>query len=145
MYSILKACYDYHPYIIDQSISDAYLLIKKELKLTKKIEHTEEYDILYILKPKLTEAEYTELNNIFKKWITDTDGTITSENIIGSQSVGPTFKTYTEGYYVNYQYTGNTTINETIKSNIKVNENFLRFMIVKKSSIKTAAPVKETA
>ena len=103
--------------------------------MTKQNELNEEYDILYILKPKLTEAEYTEINNTFKSWITNEKGTIDNEKIIGLQSVGPTFKKYTEGYYVNYQYTATTTVNTLIKENIKVNENFLRFMIVKKESV----------
>jgi small subunit ribosomal protein S6 len=96
------------------------------------------YEILYILKPNMAEDAYKELSSNFQKWITGNGGEIILFKELGLRQLGPTFNVDPpQGYYVQCQFKGTAETVTAITDQIKVNETFVRHLIVKMESIMT--------
>lgn len=90
------------------------------------------YEMLYILSPDLSDEERESLVNKFKDFIGKNKGEVVSEAIWGLRSLTYPINKKEKGYYIlDYIDVPESLIKE-IKYFIKVNEGFLRAMILKK-------------
>ena len=95
----------------------------------------EKYDILFIIKPDLGEEKHKKAVEKIKSDITKNEGSILYENIMGIRDTGPTFKQYTQGYYVNFHFEATNKVLDELKNTFKVDENYIRHLIVRLDSI----------
>lgn len=96
---------------------------------------TKEYEILFIMKPHLSEEAYAEATATFQTWITSTGGEVTLLKPLGLKELATIFDKQTHGYYVQCQFkSGNPTLVE-LRSRIKVSETIFRYLIVTLDSI----------
>ena len=95
------------------------------------------YEILYILSPALSEAEREELVKKLNAFIEQKGGEVISENRWGTRTLAYPIKKHTSGYYVlTYIKLPPESLSE-LKYFMRINEGFLREMILKKKSVPT--------
>ncbi len=93
------------------------------------------YEILYILSPALSEAEREELVKKLNAFIEQKGGEVISENRWGTRTLAYPIKKYTSGYYIlTYIKFPPENLFE-LKYFMRINEGFLREMILKKKSV----------
>ena len=96
---------------------------------------TKEYEILFIMKPHLSEEAYAEATATFQNWITSTGGEVTLLKPQGLKELATIFDKNTHGYYVQCQFkSGSPTLIE-LRDRIKVSEVIFRYLIVTLDSI----------
>jgi len=101
------------------------------------------YEILYILSPTLSEAEREELVKKLNAFIEQKGGEVISENRWGTRTLAYPIKKHTSGYYVlTYIKLPPENLSE-LKYFMRINEGFLREMILKKKNVPTVQ--KQTA
>lgn len=95
------------------------------------------YEILYILSPALSEAEREELVKKLNAFIEQKGGEVISENRWGTRTLAYPIKKHTSGYYVlAYIKLPPENLSE-LKYFMRINEGFLREMILKKKNVPT--------
>ncbi len=99
-----------------------------------------DYDILFILKPHLGDDTYKELVDQFQNWINKHQGNVHFVTPQGVRDLPATFKKYTSGYFVHAQFQATPKTLTEVKQRMKVNENFVRYLIV---DLKSITPRKE--
>ena len=90
-----------------------------------------EYECLFIIKPHLSEEEYTKHIDAFKSWITDNEGEILKLEVIGKKDLSYEMKKNKQGYYVLCEFKGTNKTLDEVNRRFKVNEDFLRSLTIK--------------
>lgn len=98
------------------------------------------YEMLYILSPDLSDEERESLVNKFKDFIGKNNGEVVSEAIWGLRSLTYPINKKEKGYYILTYLEIPESLVKEINYFVKVNEGFLRAMILKK---KRKEPVQE--
>ena len=94
-----------------------------------------EYEILYIIKPHLSEEDYTKIIHTFEGWITQNGGEILLSNVMGLKELATVLDKQTHGYYVQCQFrSGNEALDE-IATRLGVSETIFRHLLVTLDSI----------
>nr|YP_007878132.1 30S ribosomal protein S6 [Calliarthron tuberculosum]AGA63743.1 30S ribosomal protein S6 [Calliarthron tuberculosum] len=92
-----------------------------------------QYEIIYILKPDVTEAVNLELVNSYKSLLKKNGG----QNIVvqhrGRRHLSYNISQYYDGIYVQVNYESNGSLVGIIEKSMRFNENILRYLTVKKS------------
>ncbi len=94
-----------------------------------------DYEIMFILKPHLSEEIYKTTVEQFQSWITKQGGEILSLSCLGMKELAQTFGKFNHGYYVQSQFKAGNPALEEIQRNISVSEIFMRHLIVTVESI----------
>jgi len=94
------------------------------------------YDILFILKSNLGEDTYKTLIGDFQGWVTQDKGKILLSDHIGERDLPITFKKHRKGNYVHIQFEGTPKDIDTMKQKVKVDERFIRYLLVTLDSVK---------
>ncbi|MFA5878555.1 MAG: 30S ribosomal protein S6 [Candidatus Margulisiibacteriota bacterium] len=94
-----------------------------------------EYEILYIIKPSLSDAKYEETILKMKDIIEKNEGEIVTLKSWGMRNLAITFKKYQQGYYVESRFKGSSATLDAIKKHIQVTEDIIRHLIVHLESI----------
>ena len=90
-----------------------------------------EYETLFIIKPHLTEEEYTKHVDSFKSWITDNEGEVLKLDVIGKKELSYEMNKNKLGYYVLCEFTGTNKTLDEVNRRFKVSENYLRYLTIK--------------
>lgn len=101
-----------------------------------------EYEILFIIKPNLSEDRYKEIIENFKIWITKNEGEIIAIKPWGIKDLPKTFKKFTKGYFVESQFKATSKTLDALNKNIRVTEDIVRELIVTLESITNPKPKK---
>lgn len=90
------------------------------------------YEIMFILKPDLTEEEIAESKDRLKNLIAQNKGEFKQElDGWGKKRLAYSIQDYSEGIYVVWHFNGETeTVNELDRI-IKISDNFLRHIIIR--------------
>ncbi len=102
-----------------------------------------EYEILFIVKANLGDAQYQEIITKFSELIAKNEGEIINLKPWGLRNICTTFKKHTQGFYVECQFSGSNKTLDAIKKAFQVNENIIRHLIVLLDSIKPKKILKE--
>lgn len=94
-----------------------------------------DYEAILILKAHLGEDVYKKSTDTFQEWITKNEGTVIKFDAMGTRDLPETFKKHTKGYYFLCQFSGSNLTLDTIKENMRVDENYIRHLIVRMDSI----------
>ncbi len=90
------------------------------------------YYLTLVLKPELEEKERVALLDQIKKRVLADDGKLDKEDIWGSRDLNYSIKRNSKGYYVHYQVTTNPANMKGIDKVLKVEEDILRYLVVKR-------------
>lgn len=89
------------------------------------------YELIYILKPDVSEETNLSLVHSFRKLIREKGG----ENIFiqhrGRRHLSYNIKHYYDGIYVQMNYQGNGVLVNLLEKQMRLNENVLRYLTVK--------------
>ena len=97
------------------------------------------YEVLFILKPTLTEDEIKERVDFVKEIITKNDGEVASVVEMGARKLAYTIDKYERGVYFVIYFTAPTSLIEELVRNLRYNEDVIRFLTVKYENKKEIA------
>lgn len=97
------------------------------------------YEVLFILKPTLTEDEIKERVDFVKEIITKNGGEVASVIEIGARKLAYTIDKYERGVYFVIYFTAPTSLIEELVRNLRYNEDVIRFLTVKYENKKEIA------
>lgn len=97
------------------------------------------YEVLFILKPTLTEDEIKERVDFVKEIITKNGGEVASVIEMGARKLAYTIKKYERGVYFVIYFTAPTSLIEELVRNLRYNEDVIRFLTVKYENKKEVA------
>lgn len=89
------------------------------------------YEVLFILKPTLTEEELKAQVDFVKEVITKNGGEVASVIEMGARKLAYKIKKYERGVYYVVYFTAPTALIAELTRNIRYNENIIRFLTVK--------------
>ena len=89
------------------------------------------YEVLFILKPTLTEDEIKERVDFVKEIITKNGGEVASVIEMGARKLAYTIDKYERGVYFVIYFTAPTSLIEELVRNLRYNEDVIRFLTVK--------------
>ena len=97
------------------------------------------YEVLFILKPTLTEDEIKERVDFVKEIITKNGGEVASVIEMGARKLAYTINKYERGVYFVIYFTAPTSLIEELVRNLRYNEDVIRFLTVKYENKKEIA------
>lgn len=97
------------------------------------------YEVLFILKPTLTEDEIKERVDFVKEIITKNGGEVASVIEMGARKLAYTIDKYERGVYFVIYFTAPTSLIEELVRNLRYNEDIIRFLTVKYENKKEVA------
>lgn len=97
------------------------------------------YEVLFILKPTLTEDEIKERVDFVKEIITKNGGEVASVIEMGARKLAYTIDKYERGVYFVIYFTAPTSLIEELIRNLRYNEDVIRFLTVKYENKKEVA------
>ncbi|MCZ6169177.1 30S ribosomal protein S6 [Campylobacter ureolyticus] len=97
------------------------------------------YEVLFILKPTLTEDEIKERVDFVKEIITKNGGEVASVIEMGARKLAYTINKYERGVYFVIYFTAPTSLIEELVRNLRYNEDVIRFLTVKYENKKEVA------
>lgn len=89
------------------------------------------YEIMLILNPKQTDKETEKTLGEIKKSIAEHGFEIVDEDIWGTRKMAYKMKGHSSGYYVVLNFTGEPAGTQGLKSDLRIQANLIRSMIVK--------------
>ncbi len=98
------------------------------------------YEMLYILSPDLSDEEREAQITKLKEFVEKNKGEVKSENRWGLKSLAYPIKKKEKGYYVLSYFTLPESAIKEVKYFVRVNEGFLRAMILKKKMPQEVSP-----
>lgn len=90
------------------------------------------YETLYIIKPDVEDEARAALIARFNDIITSDGGEIENVDEWGKRRLAYPINYINEGYYVLVDFKANPALPNELERNFKINENIMRFMVVKK-------------
>lgn len=98
-----------------------------------------QYEILFIIKPHLSDEENKKVIDTFQSWITKNEGEIKSIKEIGLRELATEFKKQKKGYYVQCHFEGTPKTLETLNGYIRISETIIRHLTLKLEEVKEPA------
>ena len=91
------------------------------------------YEIVYILRPDVTEATNLDLISYYKDLILSNGGINVVVKHRGRSHLSYNIGNYYDGIYVQVNYESNGKIVNIIEKSMRLNENILRYLTIRKS------------
>jgi small subunit ribosomal protein S6 len=89
------------------------------------------YELLFILKPNLSDEERKKIVDVLKNIIVENGGEITREEDWGKRTLAYEIKKVNEGYYTLLNFTSGSKVPGEVEKRMKHTENILRWLIIK--------------
>lgn len=89
------------------------------------------YEIMFIVRPDMEEAEIKKTADEVKKVLTDMNATITEEKAMGQRELAYEIKKFSTGYYYLFVVEANAAAVKEFDRVARINESLLRHLIVK--------------
>ena len=89
------------------------------------------YEITFIVRPDMEEAEITKTADELKKVLTTKKAKIISEKAIGQKELAYEIKKFKSGYYFLFVVEANKEAIDEFDHVVRINENLLRHLVVK--------------
>ena len=102
------------------------------------------YDMLFVVRPQLGEDVYQQIEKDVQSWITGNEGSVRSFKAWGLNDLPETFNEYEQAHFFHVVFEGTQKTLEEMKEKMRVDENYIRHLIVLLDSIQ-AEPVSEGA
>ena len=89
------------------------------------------YEIMFIVRPDMEEAEIKKTAEEAKKVLTEKEATIVEEKAMGQRELAYEINKFTTGYYFLYVVEANAETVKEFDRIVRINESLLRHLIVK--------------
>ncbi len=89
------------------------------------------YELMFILKPNLTEEDRKKTVDIIKNIVVEGGGEITREEDWGKRTLAYEIQKFTEGYYVLLNFSSPPSIPQKIETRMRHTEAIIRWLIIK--------------
>lgn len=89
------------------------------------------YEITFIVKPDMEEAQIKKVAEDLKKVLTDGKANMLEEKAIGQRELAYEINKFTTGYYYLYVVEANKDLIKEFDRVVRINENVLRHLIVR--------------
>lgn len=89
------------------------------------------YEVVYILKPDVTEQTNIDLVNYYRAFIAKHGGKNISVQHRGRRHLSYNVMRYYDGIYVQVNYSGNGHLVKVVEKSMRLNDNVLRYLTVK--------------
>ena len=89
------------------------------------------YEIMFIVRPDMEEAEIKRVAEDMKKVLTDAKAKILEDKPMGQRELAYEINKYNTGYYYLYVVEAEAAAEEEFKRVARINENVLRHIVVK--------------
>lgn len=89
------------------------------------------YEIMFIVRPDMEEAEIKKTADEVKKVLTDMNATITEEKTMGQRELAYEIKKFSTGYYYLFVVEADAAAVKEFDRVARINESLLRHLIVK--------------
>lgn len=89
------------------------------------------YEVMFIVKPDLEEAEINKVAEEMKKVLTDKAAKILEEKKMGQRELAYEIKKFKTGYYFLYVIEANSEAINEFDRIAKINENVIRHLVIK--------------
>ena len=89
------------------------------------------YEIMFIVKPDMEEAEIKNTAEAMKKVLTDAKAKIVEEKAMGQKELAYEINKYTTGYYYLLVVEASKEAEQEFNRVARINENLLRYLIVR--------------
>lgn len=89
------------------------------------------YEIMFIVRPDMEEAEIKKTAEDMKKVLTDENSTIIEEKAMGQKELAYEINKFTTGYYYLFVVESNSAAIKEFDRIVRINESLLRHLIVK--------------
>ena len=90
------------------------------------------YEIMFIVRPDMEEAEITKTAENLKKVLTDQNSKMLEEKAMGPRELAYEIKKNKEGYYVVYDFEANPSLIAELERNYRITDEIIKFIVVKK-------------
>lgn len=89
------------------------------------------YEIMFVVRPDMEEAEIKKTAEAMKKVLTDAKANIIEEKAMGQRELAYEINKFTTGYYFLYVVESDSKTEQEFDRIARINENLLRHIIVK--------------
>ncbi len=89
------------------------------------------YEIMFIVRPDMEEAEIKKTADTMKKVLTDNNAKVLDEKVIGQRELAYEMKKMKTGYYFQYVVEANSDTIKEFNRVSGINENILRHLIIR--------------
>ena len=89
------------------------------------------YEIMFIVRPDMEEAEIKKTAEESKKVLTDKNATIVEEKAMGQRELAYEINKFSTGYYYLFTVEANASAVKEFDRVARINENLLRHLVVK--------------
>ena len=89
------------------------------------------YEIMFVVRPDMEEAEIRKTAESMKKVLTDSKAKVLEEKSIGQRELAYEVRKFTTGYYYLFVVEATAAAEEEFKRVARINENLLRHIVVK--------------
>ena len=97
------------------------------------------YDMLFVVKAHLGDEVYEQIEKDVQSWITGNEGDIQSFKSWGQRDLPETFNEHERANYFHVVFKGTGNTLEIVKEKMRVDENYLRHLIVLVDSIQESS------
>jgi small subunit ribosomal protein S6 len=97
----------------------------------KEVQMTRTYEIMFIVRPDVEEAELDKLIETFSGYITTGGGTITSTEKMGRRRLAYTVKKFNDGFYILLIVEAPASLISEIERRLRVSEQVIKFITVR--------------
>ena len=92
------------------------------------------YEVMYLINPTVEAEARTALIEKFNQVITANNGTVDSVEELGTRKLAYEINYISEAYYVLVNFTAPNDLPAELERNLKINENIMRFLVIKKEA-----------
>ena len=89
------------------------------------------YEIMFIVRPDMEEAEIRKTAENMKKVLTDANAKVLEEKVMGQKELAYEIRKFNTGYYYLYVVEANQTAEQEFNRVARINESILRHLIVR--------------
>jgi len=89
------------------------------------------YEIMFIVRPDMEEAEIKKTADAMKKVLTDKKAKVLEEKAMGQRELAYEIKKFNTGYYYLYIVEANAEAVSEFDRVVRINENLLRHLVIK--------------
>ena len=109
-------------------------MAKKKIEQTVKDKKSQEYELVYILKPEISdEALETTVNNI-TQFITSREGVVDAVDKWGKKKLAYSIKHFLEGNYILTKFKLSPARCKELEANLHISEDVIRHLLIKVGS-----------
>ena len=102
---------------------------KKEIQAEDK--RLQEYELVYIVSPEMTDEVLETRVNGISKFITDRDGVIDAVDKWGKKKLAYTIKHFLEGNYILAKFKMSPARCKELEANLRISEDIIRYLLIR--------------